>query len=140
MVGWSGTNHELVPNGSVLIDGDKVASVGTDKSQTADKIIDASGRIVSPGFVNLHVHSQLNIGDYLLADVTKKDYLAANWFVFGAPLKEKVETPPPAVAMGRKYALYSAPKRRDHRARSRRRSRRHGRLRGHRGELGGRVF
>ena len=89
VVGWSGTNHELVPNGSVLIDGDKVASVGTDKSQTADKIIDASGRIVSPGFVNLHVHSQLNIGDYLLTDVTKKDYLAANWFVFGAPLKEK---------------------------------------------------
>jgi hypothetical protein len=28
----------------------------------------------------------LNIGDYLLTDVTKKDYLAANWFVFGAPL------------------------------------------------------
>ena len=95
VVGWSGTSHELVPNGSVLIDGDKIASVGTDKSQPADKIIDASGKIVSPGFVNLHVHSQLNVGDYLLADVTKKDYLAANWFVFGAPLKEKVETPPP---------------------------------------------
>lgn len=109
VVGWSGTSHELVPNGSVLIDGDKIASVGTDKSQPADKIIDASGKIVSPGFVNLHVHSQLNIGDYLLADVTKKDYLAANWFVFGAPLKEKVETPPPpAVAIGRRYALYSA--------------------------------
>ena len=106
VVGWSGISHELVPNGSVLIDGDKIASVGTDKSQPADKIIDASGKIVSPGFVNLHVHSQLNIGDYLLADVTKKDYLAANWFVFGAPLKEKVETPPPpAVAIGRRYAL-----------------------------------
>src|SRR4029077_13515167 len=61
------------------------------------------------GFVNLHVHSQLNTGDYLLADVTKKDYLAANWFVFGAPLKEKVASPPAAaVAIGRKYALYSA--------------------------------
>src|SRR5207245_3997231 len=95
--------------GSVLIDGDTITSVGTDKLQPADKVIDASGKIVSPGFVNLHVHSQLNIGDYLLADVTKKDYLAANWFVFGAPLKEKVETPPPpAVAIGRKYALYSA--------------------------------
>ena len=66
VVGWSGTSHELVPNGSVLIDGDKIASVGTDKSQPADKIIDASGKIVSPGFVNLHVHSQLNVGDYLL--------------------------------------------------------------------------
>ena len=86
VVGWSGTGHELIPNGCVLIDGNEVVSVGRDKSQPADKIIDASGQIVSPGFVNLHVHSQLNIGDYLLTDVTKKDYLAANWFVFGAPL------------------------------------------------------
>ena len=62
VVSWSGTSHELVLNGSVLIDGDTITSVGTDKSQPADKIIDASGKIVSPGFVNLHVHSQLNIG------------------------------------------------------------------------------
>lgn len=109
IVGWSGSGHELIPGGSVLIDGDQIKSVGTDKSQPADKVIDASGKIVCPGFINLHVHSQLNIGDYLLADVTKKDYLAANYFVFGAPVKEKV-TPPPAaaVAIGRKYALYSA--------------------------------
>ena len=104
----------------------------------SNKIIDASGKIVSPGFVNLHVHSQLNIGDYLLADVTKKDYLAANWFVFGAPLKEKVETPPPpAVAIGRKYAsLQRAQERRDYSSRSRRRPRGHGRLRGHRWPVG----
>ena len=109
VVGWSGAGHEIVPNGSVLIDGDAIKSVGTDKSQPADKVIEASGKIVCPGFVNLHVHSQLNVGDYLLGDVTKKDYLAANWFVFGAPLKEKVTpAPAPAVALGRKYALYSA--------------------------------
>ena len=109
VVGWSGTSHELVPNGSVLLEGDKILAVGTDRSPAADRVIDASGKIVCPGFVNLHVHSQLNIGDYLLPDVTKKDYLAANWFVFGAPLKEKVTPPPaPAVALGRKYALYSA--------------------------------
>jgi cytosine/adenosine deaminase-related metal-dependent hydrolase len=109
VAGWSGTNHELVPNGSVLLDGDRIVSVGTDRSQPADRVIDASGKIVCPGFVNLHVHSQLNIGDYLLSDVTKKDYLAANWFVFGAPVKEKVTPPPaPAVALGRRYALYSA--------------------------------
>jgi cytosine/adenosine deaminase-related metal-dependent hydrolase len=92
-----------------LTEGDSIRSVGTDNSQPADRVIDASGKLVCPGFVNLHVHSQLNVGDYLLTDISKKDYLAANWFVFGAPLKEKMETPAPqAVAMGRKYALYSA--------------------------------
>jgi cytosine/adenosine deaminase-related metal-dependent hydrolase len=109
VVGWSGISHEIIRNGSVVIEGNEIRSIGTDRSQAADRIIDAADKIVCPGFINLHVHSQLNIGDYLLSDVTKKDYLAANWFVFGAPLKDKVETPPaPAVAMGRKYALYSA--------------------------------
>ena len=109
VVGWSGAGHEIIPDGSVVIENDTIHSVGTDKSQAVDKVIDASGKIVSPGFVNLHVHSQLNVGDYLLADVTRKDYLTANWFVFGAPLKEKITPPPaPAVAIGRKYALFSA--------------------------------
>ena len=109
VVAWSGAGHEIIPNGSVVIEDDRIKAVGADKSDPVDRVIDASGKIVSPGFVNLHVHSQLNIGDYLLTDVTKKDYLAANWFVFGAPLKQKVEPPaPPAVAIGRKYALYSA--------------------------------
>jgi 5-methylthioadenosine/S-adenosylhomocysteine deaminase len=109
VVGWSGTSHEMIPDGSIIVEGNSIKAIGTDKTEGVDKVIDAAGKIVCPGFINLHVHSQLNIGDYLLADVTKKDYLAANWFVFGAPLKEKVETPPaPAVAIGRKYALYSA--------------------------------
>ena len=109
VAGWSGSGHELVPDGCVLIEGDRIKAVGKEKSQPADETINASGKIVCPGFVNLHVHSQLNSGDYLLADVTKKDYLAANYFVFGAPMKEKIQSPPPAaVAIGRKYALYTA--------------------------------
>jgi 5-methylthioadenosine/S-adenosylhomocysteine deaminase len=109
VVGWSGTGHEIIRDGSVLIEGTEIRAIGTDRSQPAERVIDAAGKIVCPGFINLHVHSQLNVGDYLLTDVTKKDYLAANWFVFGAPLKEQVETPPaPAIALGRRYALYSA--------------------------------
>ncbi len=109
VVGWSGHGHEIIPGGSVLVEGNSIKAVSADRSQSADRVIDASGKIVSPGFINLHVHSQLNVGDYLLPDVTRKDYLAANWFVFGAPLKEKVAAPPaPAVAMGRRYALFSA--------------------------------
>jgi 5-methylthioadenosine/S-adenosylhomocysteine deaminase len=108
VIGWSGSGHEIVENGSVLIEGGEIKSVGAERA-AADRVIDAAGKLICPGFINLHVHSQLNVGDYLLTDVTKKDYLAANWFVFGAPLKEKVETPPaPAVALGRRYALYSA--------------------------------
>ncbi len=109
VVGWSGTHHELVPEGSVLIDGETISYVGTDRARRANRVIDASGKLVCPGFINLHVHSQLNVGDYLITDATKRDYLSANYFVFGAPVKEKAAPPPPeSIAIGRKYALFSA--------------------------------
>ncbi len=72
VVGWSGTTHELVPGGSVLIEGDSVTYVGAER-KPSEKIIDASGKLVAPGFINLHVHSQLNVGDYLITHASKKD-------------------------------------------------------------------
>lgn len=109
VVGWSGSHHELIPDGTVVIDGNTISYVGTDSTVAAARTIDARGKLVCPGFINLHVHSQLNIGDYLVTDVTKQDYLSANYFVFGAPAKEKMTSPPPqGVAIGRKYALFSA--------------------------------
>ncbi len=44
VVGWSGSSHEIIPNGSVLIDGDTIKSVGTDNSQSADKVIQGDKR------------------------------------------------------------------------------------------------
>jgi len=38
VVGWSGKNHELIPDGSVLIGGDALSYVGTDRSHPAVKL------------------------------------------------------------------------------------------------------
>jgi cytosine/adenosine deaminase-related metal-dependent hydrolase len=109
IVGWSGEHHELIPEGSVFIDGDTISDVGTDRTKAAEQVIKASGKLICPGFINLHVHSQLNVGDYLITDRSKKDYLSANYLVFGAPVKENAAPPPPeAVALGRRYAIFSA--------------------------------
>ena len=53
-----------------------------------------AGKLVSPGFINTHVHTAGNGGDYLLLDMAKNDYRTANYMAFAAPLKGKM-TPPP---------------------------------------------
>lgn len=40
----------------VLIDGGKIVKAGKNNGTGADKIIDATGKIVMPGFVDMHVH------------------------------------------------------------------------------------
>ena len=45
-----------IPRGDVLIEGDTIAEVGTDLSADAE-VIDATGNIVIPGFVDSHRHT-----------------------------------------------------------------------------------
>lgn len=53
-----GTGAEKV-KADIAISGDKIAKIGDLASMEADKVIDASGKIVSPGFIDTHSHSSL---------------------------------------------------------------------------------
>lgn len=46
----------------VAIDGDRITAVGTVDATGAGRVIDAEGRIVTPGFVDLHSHLDAQIG------------------------------------------------------------------------------
>lgn len=46
---------QVLPNTSVLVDGDKIVSVGGD-TKSADRVIDLQGAYLLPGLINLHVH------------------------------------------------------------------------------------
>ena len=48
-------------SGDVAIIGQKIAAVGRLGRSPARRVIDASGRVVSPGFIDIHGHS-----DYLV--------------------------------------------------------------------------
>jgi N-acyl-D-amino-acid deacylase len=52
--------------GDVAIKGGRIAAVGKLAGAGAGRVIDAAGRIVSPGFIDLHTHSDIS----LLADGT----------------------------------------------------------------------
>ena len=98
VVAFNGKSHEVHESGSVVYEDDKIVHAGPTYTGPADTKINARGKLVSPGFINTHVHTAGNGGDYLLLDMAKNDYRTSNYMSFAAPLKGKM-TPPPAAAV-----------------------------------------
>ncbi len=48
--------HRYLRDGVIVVEGDSIAHVGATYDGPADETIDATGRIVTPGFVNVHAH------------------------------------------------------------------------------------
>ncbi|RZS80182.1 cytosine/adenosine deaminase-related metal-dependent hydrolase [Motilibacter rhizosphaerae] len=47
----------VLPRGDVLVEGERILAVGTDLSAAGATVIDATGMIALPGFVDAHVHA-----------------------------------------------------------------------------------
>ena len=88
VVGFDGTQHEIIKDGLVVYDGNRIEFVGKDYSQAVERKIDAKGCLVSPGFIDTHFHSGINASDYILNDSTKMDFFAANYLAHGGPTRE----------------------------------------------------
>ena len=88
VVGFDGKEHEILKDGVVVFQNDRIEFVGKEYSQPVDKKIDARGCLVSPGFIDTHFHSGINASDYILNDSTKTDFFAANYLAHGGPTRE----------------------------------------------------
>ncbi|OGQ75430.1 MAG: hypothetical protein A3G94_01015 [Deltaproteobacteria bacterium RIFCSPLOWO2_12_FULL_60_16] len=88
VVGFNGKEHEIIKDGVVVFENDRILFVGKQYSEPVDKKIDAKGCLVSPGFIDTHFHSGINASDYLLNEPGKLDYFAANYLAHGAPTRE----------------------------------------------------
>src|SRR2546423_6767205 len=97
VVAYNGQTHEVHERGGVVIENDTIVHAGGPYTGAVDQTISARGKLVGPGFINTHVHTAGNAGDYLLLDMAKNDYRTSNYMSFAAPLKGKM-TPPPAEA------------------------------------------
>ncbi len=88
VVGFDGKEHEIIKDGAVVYDNDRIEFVGKDYPQPVDRKVDARGCLVSPGFIDTHFHSGINASDYILNDSTKNDFFAANYLAHGGPTRE----------------------------------------------------
>jgi len=61
VIGSNGMEHRLVENGVVVFDEKQILHVGKSYSGQVDEKIDASGKIVAPGFINTHCHVETPI-------------------------------------------------------------------------------
>ena len=81
IVGFRGETHTLVRDGVVVFEGNRVVHVGPRFDGAWDREIDARGKLVSPGFIDTHVHSGHRASHRLITDTGRPDY-------FGQPFLE----------------------------------------------------
>jgi cytosine/adenosine deaminase-related metal-dependent hydrolase len=63
-----------VPGGEVLIEDGRITAVGTDLGVTDGEVVDATGHVVMPGFVDTHRHTWQTPFRGVCADWTLEDY------------------------------------------------------------------
>ena len=109
VVGFDGNGHVLVPDGSVVFEDDRVVHVGRRFDGRVDRTIDARGKLVSPGFINCHLHAAVNAGQTVFIEPGKTDYFGSNFIGYVAP--RRGAKPPRTSAdpqIGGTYGMWSA--------------------------------
>lgn len=64
--------EDRIEPGDVLIEGERILAVGAHLEGSADRVLDAAGCYVLPGFIDFHVHVDDRIGPYDLADTYER--------------------------------------------------------------------
>ena len=85
VVGFSGGGHTLVRDGVVVFEGDRIVHVGPSFDGTVDREIDARGKLVSPGFIDTHVHSGHRASHRLITDTGRPDYYGQPFLDISVP-------------------------------------------------------
>ena len=73
--------HRLIRDGVVVYEGNRIIHVGKSFDGTADRTIDAAGKLVAPGFIDTHVHTGHRASHRLITDTGRPMY-------FGQPFLE----------------------------------------------------
>lgn len=76
IVGFQHGHHAILRDGVVVLEDDRILHVGPRFDGTVDRTIDARGKLVSPGFVNIHAVANIDI-QTLTLDSSEQGYAAS---------------------------------------------------------------
>ena len=57
----------------LYIENETISAIGKNLNYTADKVIDASGKLVFPGGIDPHVHLDMPLWEHIRAMITKQE-------------------------------------------------------------------
>jgi cytosine/adenosine deaminase-related metal-dependent hydrolase len=84
IVAYHEGGHRLLRGGCVVVEDDRVAFVGGAFPGAVDQRIDARGRLVIPGLINIHCHADVEAGGRLMADCGRRDFFHSGFLHYHA--------------------------------------------------------
>lgn len=75
VVGFQHGRHAVLRDGVVVYENDRIVAVGRTYDGPVDQTIDATGKLVAPGFVNIHAVANIDI-QTLVLDSTEQGFAA----------------------------------------------------------------
>jgi cytosine/adenosine deaminase-related metal-dependent hydrolase len=69
LVGFDGKEHRLISNGELAFDDDRIIYIGKKYRGEFDKKINGKGKLVSPGFINIHALTSICITHFRIDGV-----------------------------------------------------------------------
>lgn len=90
--------------GDLAIDGDRIAAIGDLSAASAEQDIDVGGKVVAPGFIDVHTHDDgaLLTPDGMVPKISQgvTTVIAGNCGISLAPLRLSAAPPPPFTLVG----------------------------------------
>ena len=90
VVGYERGHHTLIRDGKVVFEGNRIVHVGKGFEGRVDRVIDAKGKLVCPGFIDTHVHSGHRASHRLITDTGRPMYYGQPFLEISVPKQGKV--------------------------------------------------
>ena len=90
VVGYERGQHTLLRDAEVVFEGNTILHVGKAFEGRVDRVIDAKDKLVSPGFIDTHVHSGHRASHRLITDTGRPMYYGQPFLEISVPKQGKV--------------------------------------------------